>query len=205
MTSTRAWVLQGIDHPAVPLLRRYKELYRVWTAHGWAWRADVGARRAVPPGVRAGRRRLRPLGHPRRRRAADPQGGPGRGPSRSGWRLVVADAGQLEPRILAAVSGDARHDAAAGAGDMYAALAEAAFDGDRAKAKVALLGAMYGQTGGQAAPALAALRPVVSASAGVRGGCRPDRRGRWTGAVVARPDLPRRRRAAPVGGRGRAA
>ena len=47
---------------------------------------------------------------------------------------------------------------AAGAGDMYAALAEEAFGGDRAIAKVALLGAMYGQTGGQAAPALATLR-----------------------------------------------
>ncbi|HEY7177167.1 MAG TPA: bifunctional 3'-5' exonuclease/DNA polymerase, partial [Micromonosporaceae bacterium] len=32
------------------------------------------------------------------------------------------------------------------------------FGGDRAVAKVALLGAMYGQTGGQAAPALATLR-----------------------------------------------
>ena len=41
---------------------------------------------------------------------------------------------------------------------MYAALAADAFAGDRAKAKVALLGAMYGQTGGQAVPALAALR-----------------------------------------------
>jgi DNA polymerase-1 len=75
-----------------------------------------------------------------------------------GWKLVVADAGQLEPRILAAVSGDPRMSRAAGAGDMYAALATEAFGGDRAKAKVALLGAMYGQTGGAAAPALATLR-----------------------------------------------
>jgi DNA polymerase I len=75
-----------------------------------------------------------------------------------GWRLVVADAGQLEPRILAAVAGDAGMMRAAEAGDMYAALAAEAFDGDRATAKVALLGAMYGQVGGQAAPALARLR-----------------------------------------------
>jgi len=75
-----------------------------------------------------------------------------------GWRFVVADAGQLEPRVLAAVSGDRRLAAAAAAGDLYAALAADSFDGDRAKAKVALLGAMYGQTGGAAIPALAVLR-----------------------------------------------
>jgi DNA polymerase-1 len=64
----------------------------------------------------------------------------------------------LEPRILAAVSGDERLATAARAGDLYAALAADSFGGDRARAKVALLGAMYGQTGGQAVPALAVLR-----------------------------------------------
>ncbi len=71
VTSTRSWELQGIDHPAVPLLQRYKELYRIWTAHGWAWRQmwvrDGRFRAEYVPG----RRRLRPLGHPGRRRAAD--------------------------------------------------------------------------------------------------------------------------------------
>jgi DNA polymerase-1 len=75
-----------------------------------------------------------------------------------GWRFVVADAGQLEPRVLAAVSGDARLATAGAAGDLYAALAADSFAGDRARAKVALLGAMYGQTGGAAIPALAVLR-----------------------------------------------
>jgi DNA polymerase-1 len=64
----------------------------------------------------------------------------------------------LEPRVLAAVSGDARLAAAAAAGDLYAALAADSFGGDRARAKIALLGAMYGQTGGAAVPALAVLR-----------------------------------------------
>lgn len=41
---------------------------------------------------------------------------------------------------------------------MYAALAAESFGGDRAKAKLGLLGAMYGQTGGQAAAPLATLR-----------------------------------------------
>jgi DNA polymerase-1 len=75
-----------------------------------------------------------------------------------GWTFVVADAGQLEPRVLAAVSADRRLAAAAGTGDLYQALAAEAFAGDRARAKIALLGAMYGQTGGEAAPALAVLR-----------------------------------------------
>jgi DNA polymerase family A len=158
LPNTRAWVLRDVDHPAVPLVLEYKELYRLWTAHGWAWReAWVAEGRFrpeyVPGGVVSGRWASRGGGAlqipkvVRRAVVADP-----------GWRLVVADAGQLEPRVLAAVSGDARLAAAGGAGDLYAALAADAFGGDRSKAKVALLGAMYGQTGGAAIPALAVLR-----------------------------------------------
>ncbi|WP_345633603.1 bifunctional 3'-5' exonuclease/DNA polymerase [Rugosimonospora acidiphila] len=158
LPSTRAWVLRGVDHPAVPLLLEFKELYRIWTAHGWSWcqqwvREGRFRPEYVPGGVVSGRWATRGGGAlqipkvVRRAVQADP-----------GWTFVVADAGQLEPRILAAVSSDARMARAAGAGDMYAALATEAFGGDRARAKVALLGAMYGQTGGQAAPALAALR-----------------------------------------------
>ncbi|MFY1671909.1 bifunctional 3'-5' exonuclease/DNA polymerase [Plantactinospora sp. WMMB334] len=158
LPSTRAWVLRGIDHPAVPLVLQYKELYRIWTAHGWAWR-DAWVRGGrfrpeyVPGGVVSGRWATRGGGAlqipkvVRRAVLADP-----------GWRFVVADAGQLEPRVLAAVSGDARLAAAGGAGDLYAALARESFGGDRARAKLALLGAMYGQTGGSAIPALAVLR-----------------------------------------------
>jgi DNA polymerase-1 len=156
--NTRAWVLRKVDHPAVRPLLEYKELYRIWTAHGWAW-CDAwvsdGRFRAeyVPGGVVSGRWATRGGGAlqvpkvVRRAVVADP-----------GRRFVVADAGQLEPRVLAAVSGDKRFAAAGAAGDLYAALAADSFDGDRAKAKVALIGAMYGQTGGNAVPALAALR-----------------------------------------------
>ncbi|MFF4875545.1 bifunctional 3'-5' exonuclease/DNA polymerase [Micromonospora sp. NPDC000668] len=158
LPNTRAWVLRGVDHPAVPLVLEYKELYRIWTAHGWSWREQWvrdGRFQSeyVPGGVVSGRWATRGGGALqipkviRRAVVADP-----------GWRLVVADAGQLEPRVLAAVSGDARLAAAGGAGDLYAALARDAFAGDRAKAKVALLGAMYGQTGGAAVPALAVLK-----------------------------------------------
>jgi len=74
-----------------------------------------------------------------------------------GWVLVVADAAQLEPRVLAALAGDHAFAEAAGAGDLYQALA-GAFGGDRAKAKVALLSAMYGGAGGEASQLLAVLR-----------------------------------------------
>ncbi|WP_420900407.1 bifunctional 3'-5' exonuclease/DNA polymerase [Micromonospora tulbaghiae] len=158
LPNTRAWVLRGVEHPAAPLVLEYKELYRIWTAHGWAWRdAWVSGGRFhpeyVPGGVVSGRWATRGGGALqipkviRQAVVADP-----------GWTFVVADAGQLEPRVLAAVSGDERLAAAGGAGDLYAALARDAFAGDRAKAKVALLGAMYGQTGGAAVPALAVLR-----------------------------------------------
>ncbi|WP_432828269.1 bifunctional 3'-5' exonuclease/DNA polymerase [Dactylosporangium sp. CA-092794] len=158
LRSTRRWELEHVDHPAVPVLLEYKELYRLWVAHGWSWLeqwVDGGRFRAeyIPGGVVSGRWATRGGGAlqipkvVRRAVVADP-----------GWRFVVADAGQLEPRVLAAVSGDRRLARAAAEGDLYANLAAEAFDGDRAKAKIALLGAMYGQTGGNAAPALAALR-----------------------------------------------
>jgi DNA polymerase-1 len=158
LPNTRAWVLQRVEHPAVPLLLEYKELYRIWTAHGWSW-LDHWVRDGrfrpeyVAAGVVSGRWASRGGGAlqipkvVRRAVVADP-----------GWTFVVADAGQLEPRVLAAVSGDRRLAEAARGGDLYAALAADSFAGDRAKAKVALLGAMYGQTGGQAVPALAVLR-----------------------------------------------
>lgn len=156
--NTRAWVLRKVEHPAVAPLLEYKELYRIWTAHGWSWLDSWvldGRFRAeyVPGGVVSGRWATRGGGAlqvpkvVRRAVVAD-----------DGWRFVVADAGQLEPRVLAAVSGDKRLASAAAAGDLYAALATDSFGGDRPKAKVALLGAMYGQTGGAAIPALAVLR-----------------------------------------------
>jgi DNA polymerase I-like protein with 3'-5' exonuclease and polymerase domains len=66
-----------------------------------------------------------------------------------GWALVVADASQLEPRVLAALSGDDGLARAAAGGDLYTALAADAFGGDRARAKTALLAAMYGGDVGQ--------------------------------------------------------
>ena len=155
--STRSGVLRGIDHPAVPFVLEYKELARLHAAHGWAW-LDEWVRDGrfhpeyVVGGVVSGRWASRGGGAlqiprvVRRAVVADP-----------GWVLVVADAAQLEPRVLAALAGDHAFAEAAGSGDLYQALA-GAFGGDRAKAKVALLSAMYGGAGGEASQLLAVLR-----------------------------------------------
>ena len=165
LSSTRAHVLRGVDHPAVPLLLEYKELARLHAADGWEWLDTwVSAGRFRPEyvvgGVVSGRWASRGGGALqipkvlRRAVVADP-----------GWVLVVADAAQLEPRVLAALAGDNAFAEAAAAGDLYAALA-GALGGDRDKAKVALLSAMYGGATGEAAQLLSVLRRRFPAAAG---------------------------------------
>lgn len=159
ITSTRRWALEEIDHPAVAPLVAYKRLYRIWTAHGWSWLQDWvrdGRFRPeyTPGGTVSGRWTTNGGGALqipkviRQAVVAD-----------EGWRLVVADADQMEPRVLAAISRDpglmevAGHD-----GDLYTSLSDRAFSGDREHAKLALLGAIYGQTSGDGLKNLAALR-----------------------------------------------
>jgi DNA polymerase-1 len=158
LQTTRARELREIEHPAIEPLLRYKELARLHVAHGWAWRdqwVHEGRFRPeyVPGGVVSGRWATKGGGAlqiPRSMRAcvvADP-----------GWALVVADAGQLEPRILAALSGDPGMIAATQDGDLYLALAKQALGRSEARdeAKIALLAAMYGARSNT--PAMAALR-----------------------------------------------
>ncbi|XVQ08756.1 bifunctional 3'-5' exonuclease/DNA polymerase [Spirillospora sp. CA-255316] len=193
VTSTRAHVLKRVDHPAVPLLLEYKELSRLHTAHGWSW-ADTWVRDGrfrpeyVVGGVVSGRWATNGGGALqiprvlRRAVVADP-----------GWSLVVADAAQLEPRVLAALAGDRAFAAAAAEGDLYAALSEAfrgtASDGTTARdqAKIALLSAMYGGGTGEAVRLLAVLKSrfpqafeyvEAAARAGERGALVRSRLGR---------------------------
>jgi DNA polymerase-1 len=80
-----------------------------------------------------------------------------------GHAFVRADLGQIEPRVLAAVSGDGALAAAAAADDMYLPVA-AELGVDRPTAKVAMIAAMYGQTtghGGVAARRMRAAYPVA--------------------------------------------
>ncbi|MBP2190492.1 bifunctional 3'-5' exonuclease/DNA polymerase [Nocardia goodfellowii] len=159
LTSTRKWELREIDHPAVAPLLAYKSLYRLYTANGWSWLEqwvhDGRFRPEYQPGgtvtgrwTTNGGGALQIPKVVRQAIRADP-----------GWRLVVADADQMEPRVLAAISRDPGLMEVAGRGeDLYADLAARAFGGDRAQAKIALLGAIYGQTSGDALTHMAELR-----------------------------------------------
>lgn len=160
--SARAHALRRLDHPAVAPLLEYKELARLHAAHGWAWLEQwVWGERFRPVyvvgGVVSGRWATRggaALQIPRVLRGcvtADPE-----------WKLVVADAAQLEPRILAALSGDRRLADVSRSEDLYTSLAAELHRGaaaeHRPNAKIAMLSAMYGGTAGEAAATLALLR-----------------------------------------------
>ncbi|MBV1941601.1 bifunctional 3'-5' exonuclease/DNA polymerase [Streptomyces sp. BV286] len=157
--STRRWEIEAIDHPAVKPLVEYKKLYRIWVAHGWSWLQDwVRDGRFRPEYLAGGTVTGRwvtngggALQIPkviRRAAVADP-----------GWRLVVADADQMEPRVLAAISRDPGLMEVAGReSDLYQSVSDRAFSGDRAQAKLAVLGAIYGQTSGDGLKNLALLR-----------------------------------------------
>ncbi len=71
--------------------------------------------------------------------------------------FVRADLGQIEPRVLAAVSADRALVGAAEQPDLYLPVAKR-LGVEREIAKVAVLGAMYGATTGESAHALAGLR-----------------------------------------------
>ncbi|WP_182111627.1 MULTISPECIES: bifunctional 3'-5' exonuclease/DNA polymerase [unclassified Actinotalea] len=148
VTSTRKGEIRGLDHPVVEPLLEHKRLSRLLSANGWTWMqtwVQDGRFRPdyVPGGVVTGRWATSGGGAlqlPADIRAAvraDP-----------GWRLVVADAAQLEPRVLAAMSGDDAMAAAGRAADLYQGLVAAGVVQTREQAKYAMLGALYGATSG---------------------------------------------------------
>lgn len=188
ITSTRSWDIKKLEHPVVEPLLEYKKLARLLSANGWQW-LDANVRDGrfypdyVPGGVVTGRWASKGGGGalqlPRQVRAAvvaDP-----------GWKLVVADASQLEPRILAAMSGDRGMAEAGREKDMYAGIVASGAVATRDHAKVAMLGAMYGATTGESGrlmPALARAYPRAialveeAARAGERGEVVTTRLGR---------------------------
>ena len=147
--SARSWELKRVDHPAIPPLLEYKKLARLHSANGWGWLAEWvrdGRFRPVyvPGGVVTGRWAADGGGAlqlPKQVRGAvvaDP-----------GWRLVVADAAQLEPRVLAAMSRDAAMARAGQAQDMYQGMVHSGAVETRPQAKYGMLGAIYGGTTGE--------------------------------------------------------
>jgi DNA polymerase-1 len=149
VSSTNRWELARHEHPVIEPLLAYKKLSRLLTANGWNWIdtwVEGGRFRPVyvPGGVVTGRWAADGGGAlqlPHQIRGAviaDP-----------GWMFVVADAAQLEPRILTAMSGD-RAMALAGQGrDLYDGIVASGAVETRAAAKVGMLGAMYGATTGE--------------------------------------------------------
>ncbi len=177
--NTRKWVLDPYreTHPVVDALLRWRKAERIATTYGYRWLDTAvgpddrlrgrwtacdgaGGRMTAENGLHNLPTPLRPAV------AAEP-----------GHLFVRADLGQVEPRVLAVVSGDSTFAQATGADDLYAPVAER-LGVERPVAKVAVLAAMYGQRSGAAGEALKGLErayPVAMAhldrayAAGVRG------------------------------------
>ena len=151
---TRSYRLEAYRaaHPVVDALLTWRKAERMSTTYGYGWlaahvrdgrlrgewsAADGGAgRMTASAGLHSLPSELRPAV------AAEP-----------GFLLVRADLGQVEPRVLAAVSGDEAFARAAAQDDLYTPVADM-LRVDRPTAKVAVLAAMYGQTSGAAGQAL---------------------------------------------------
>jgi DNA polymerase-1 len=164
---TRAWRLRALRdaHPLVGALLEWRKAERVATTYGYGWLdahlGSDGRLRGTWTGSDGAAGRMTASGGLHNMPAAMRQAVVATG----GHVFVRADLGQIEPRVLAAVSGDAVLAAATMADDLYAPVA-AQLGVDRPTAKVAVLGAMYGQTTGHGAQALRRLKaayPVAMA------------------------------------------
>ncbi len=159
LPDTRAWRLEELRdrHPIVDALLTWRKAERIATTFGYGWLDQhVGADGRL------------------RGSWSSADGAAGRMTATAGLHnlpadlrtaivaerdhmFVRADLGQIEPRVLAAVSGDAALAQATHEDDMYAPVAER-LGVTREIAKVAVLGAMYGQTTGRGAEALRGLQ-----------------------------------------------
>jgi DNA polymerase I len=158
LPDTRAWRLEAIrgTHPLIEALLEWRKAERVATTFGYTWLDDNlgndGRLRGAWTGCDGAAGRMTATAglhnmpaHMRAAVLAEP-----------GHIFVRADLGQIEPRVLAAVSGDRALAKATAADDLYLPVAEQ-LGVDRPTAKVAVLGAMYGQTTGHGATALRGL------------------------------------------------
>ncbi|WP_448809938.1 bifunctional 3'-5' exonuclease/DNA polymerase [Agromyces bauzanensis] len=164
--STARWELREHEHAAIEPLIEYKKLARLLSANGWAWLdewvADERFRPEYVPGgtatgrwATAGGGALQLPKNVRSAVVADP-----------GWTLIVADAAQLEPRVLAGMARDEAIATASRGRDFYRGLVDAGVVATREEAKYAILGAMYGATTGESGrlvPRLARVYPRAMA------------------------------------------
>jgi len=156
--NTRKWVLAPFrdTHAVVDALLEWRKAERIATTYGYGWlAAHVGSDDRLRGAWTAcdgaaGRMTAQNGLHnlPATLRPAIT--------AHAGHVFVRADLGQIEPRVLAAVSGDRAFAAATRADDLYAPVATA-LGVERPIAKVAVLAAMYGQRSGAAGEALKGL------------------------------------------------
>jgi DNA polymerase I len=158
VADTRAWRLRQIQdrHPVVAALLAWRKAERMSTTYGYRWLDEhlgpdgrlrgewsgcdgAAGRMTASAGLHSMPAELRPAVM-----------------AETGMTFVRADLGQIEPRVLAVVSGDPALAAAAGEDDLYAPVA-AQLGVERATAKTAVLAAMYGATTGHGAQALRGL------------------------------------------------
>jgi DNA polymerase I len=164
---TRAWRLEEFKEksPLVAALLDWRKAERIATTYGYAWLDEAlgpdGRLRGTWTGCdgAAGRMTASSGLHNmpavlRRAVIAEP-----------GHLFVRADLGQIEPRVLAAVSGDAALAAATAAADMYLPVADQ-LSVDRPTAKVAMIAAMYGQTTGHGGTAGRRMRTAYPVAMG---------------------------------------
>ena len=164
---TRRSTLRRIEHPVVEPLVRYKQLSHLFSTNGWAWIdqwVSDGRFRPVyqPAGSATGRWSSNgggALSFPVQVRSA--------AVADDGWVLVVADVAQLEPRVLAGMSGDRALARAARGADLYQGMVDDGAVATRQDAKIGLLGAMYGATSGESGRMVAGLTRRYPAAFGL--------------------------------------
>ena len=157
VSDTRASSLRALEHPGIVPLLRYKQLAHLFSTNGWAW---------IDQWVSGGRFRpsYQPAGSATGRWSSN-GGGALSFPAQvrpaavadDGWVFVVADVAQLEPRVLAGMSGDRALARSARGADLYQGMVDDGAVASRGDAKLGLLGAMYGATTGQSGRMVAGL------------------------------------------------
>ena len=166
--NTRKWVLDAYRqvHPVVDALLTWRKAERIATTYGYRWLDEcVGPDDRLRGGWTscdgaAGRMTAENGLH---NLPAALRSGVAAHP---GHVFVRADLGQIEPRVLAVVSGDPVFAEATRADDLYAPVASR-LGVERPVAKVAVLAAMYGQRSGAAGEALKGLERAYPVAMGL--------------------------------------
>ena len=187
VADTRASSLRVHDHPGIAPLLRYKQLAQLFSTFGWAWTDQwVSGGRFRPSYQPAGSATGRwssngggALSFPVQVRPA--------AVADDGWVLVVADVAQLEPRVLAGMSGDRALARSARGADLYQGMVDDGAVATRSDAKLGLLGAMYGATSGESGRMVAGLTRRYPAAFGlVEDAARAGERGQVVRTLLGR-------------------